>query len=535
MADIHDKFHDENTDSEKESFNNQVIGEGIDDVKDHPNDQESKQADQNFSEEEAKAYGSKAEDHKAKEKVTAKEGAYIDSQGDTDKEFSEVIEDQTEHIREESEQTTVQQYSCSYQPPYYVPNFTIPQSEEKKDKSNKKKFGIGALILTLVLALVLSTVGGAAGYLFLRRWDNQNQLNGDQDAGGYVDVNGTGTNTEQGEVNIIKNSGGLKVNESAGVVGQPMESISQVVAAVADSVVEITTSSVVSDSQWGNYVTEGAGSGVIIGETKDGTKSVILTNNHVIEGANEIIVRLRNGSEYTATLVAEGDAENDIAVLVIQKAGLTVATLGNSGALTVGEEVVAIGNPLGELGGTVTDGIISALDRKVIVGGYRMTLLQTNAAINPGNSGGGLFNMAGELVGIVNAKQSDTGIEGLGFAIPIDVAYDVAKDLMEYGYVVGKLSLGFSVQQYAASNVYPAGVYVTDTKVSGLAKNDYIAQMNGVQINTISDYYRVIDTLREGDTLTLIVNRLRQVGMVGQWEQKTVQIVVTVTKAPSNS
>ncbi len=526
MADTHDKFYDENADLEKESLNNKAIEEEIKYAQDHSNDQESKKADQNFFEEKTEAYETEANAYEIQGKAVEEEGNPSEAKEGTVEESFDVS----------TEPTAARQYSCSYQPPYYVPNFTIPQVDEKKGKADKKKFGVGALAITLVLALLLSAVGGAAGYLFLRRWDNRDQQNDDgQGYEGYVDANGSGENSVQGEVNVIKNSGGLKVNEAAGVVGQPMESISQVVAAVADSVVEITTSSVVSNSQWGNYVTEGAGSGVIIGETNDGSKSVILTNNHVIEGATEIVVRLRNGSEYTATLVAEGDAENDIAVLVIPKAGLTVATLGNSGALTVGEEVVAIGNPLGELGGTVTDGIISALDRKVIVGGYRMTLLQTNAAINPGNSGGGLFNMAGELIGIVNAKQSDTGIEGLGFAIPIDVAYDVAKDLMEYGYVVGKMNLGFSVQEYAASNGYPAGVYVTDTTVSGLAKNDYITQMNGIQISTISDYYRVIDTLKEGDTLTLVINRLRQVGMIGQWEQKTVQIVVTVTKAPASN
>ena len=204
------------------------------------------------------------------------------------------------------------------------------------------------------------------------------------------------------------------------------------------SVVEIKTESVSSDSWMQQYVTQGAGSGVII--TSDG---YIVTNNHVIEGASKITVTTSDQQEYDAELVGT-DPITDIAVLKIKAEGLTPATYGNSDQLAVGDMAVAIGNPLGELGGTVTAGIISALDRELAIDGKTMTLLQTDSSINPGNSGGGLFNGDGQLIGIVVAKSSGSDVEGLGFAIPINKAADVAQQILENGYVSGQPSTGMS-------------------------------------------------------------------------------------------
>ena len=230
---------------------------------------------------------------------------------------------------------------------------------------------------------------------------------------------------EDEEVNVIKNDGSIDVNVTVGSTGNSANmTISDVVDLVADSVVEITTSHVVTDRFYHQYVTSGAGSGVVIAEN-----GYIITNNHVIDGATEITVHLTDGRQFQAIVVGT-DPKTDIAVLKIGTTGLTFATMGSSKDLVVGQDVIAIGNPLGSLGGTVTDGIISALDRTVTVDGTQMTLMQTNAAINPGNSGGGLFDMAGQLIGIVNAKQSDTGIEGLGFAIPIDIAWASAEKIL---------------------------------------------------------------------------------------------------------
>ena len=229
--------------------------------------------------------------------------------------------------------------------------------------------------------------------------------------------------TGNDKITVVKNDGSIKVNESTGEADTL--TLPQVVAKVADTVVEIRTKHTAGNILFGTYETTGAGSGVIISEN-----GYILTNCHVVEGADEIAVRLTNGKTYSAQLIGS-NASVDIAVVKIKESGLNYARMGSSASLSVGQSVVAIGNPLGTLGGTVTNGIISAKDREVIIDRYRMTLLQTNAAINPGNSGGGLFDMAGQLIGIVNAKKIDEQIEGLGFAIPIDIAWAAAEKIIK--------------------------------------------------------------------------------------------------------
>ena len=168
----------------------------------------------------------------------------------------------------------------------------------------------------------------------------------------------------------------------------------------------------------GQQVQVGSGSGIVL--TSDG---YIITCKHVVDGAETIKVILNDDTEYEATLIGS-DARSDLAVLKIEAVGLAPATLGDSDMLTVGEEVIAIGNPLGELRGTATSGIVSALSRDVMVGSVDMSLIQTDAAISPGNSGGGLFNSSGSLIGIVNAKASSSNAEGLGFAIPVSSVRD---------------------------------------------------------------------------------------------------------------
>lgn len=226
---------------------------------------------------------------------------------------------------------------------------------------------------------------------------------------------------------------------NASVTGGARLDAASVAAAASDSVVEITTESVQTGSYFNQYVATGAGSGVII--SADG---YIVTNDHVISGANSIAVRLHDGTTLDAALVAT-DAKTDLAVIRVQAQGLIPATLGTSADLVVGQPVVAIGNPLGRLGGTVTDGIISAKDRVISIDGEHMTLLQTNAAVNPGNSGGGLFDAQARLVGVVNSKSSGSDVEGLGFAIPIDTARPVIEQLITQGYVSGRPSLGMEL------------------------------------------------------------------------------------------
>lgn len=294
--------------------------------------------------------------------------------------------------------------------------------------------------------------------------------------------------------------------------GQAYNSVTEVYHAIADSVVEITTE-IVQTSLWGQYVSSGAGSGVIIEKS-----GIIVTNYHVIEGARTVTVRLTDGSEYAASLIGY-DSPSDLAVIKINAQGkeLTVASLGCSADLEVGEDVVALGNPLGSLGGTLTTGIISAKDRVIEVDGNEMVLLQTNAAINPGNSGGGLFNMAGQLIGVVNAKISQTGIEGLGFAIPIDVAYTVIDDLVKYGYVRGVVSSGLTVLDVTAQNRYivyqrygisTIGVVVLESaNTDELKLGDKIVSIDGTEIETSDDITLLLKSYSVGDTVTVKISR----------------------------
>ena len=202
---------------------------------------------------------------------------------------------------------------------------------------------------------------------------------------------------------------------------------------ISPSVVSITTEAVQQGQAWyGSYVTSGAGSGVIL--SSDG---YILTCAHVVDDADTVTVTTSDGTEYDAEVVGS-DTADDIAVLKIDAADLTAAVIGDSDAASVGETVYADGNPGGTLSGTITEGIVSALNREITVetdSGEAITLnvIQTSAAVSPGSSGGGLFNDQGELIGVVNAKSSDTSDEGLGFAIPINDAISIAKNIIENG------------------------------------------------------------------------------------------------------
>ena len=289
--------------------------------------------------------------------------------------------------------------------------------------------------------------------------------------------------------------------------------VSDIVEKCKDSVVEITTESVSSgNSIFGQYVSQGAGSGVII--SKDG---YIVTNNHVVSGATSLKVTTTDGTEHDASVVGK-DSQTDLAVIKVDANNLQAATLGDSDILQVGDPAIAIGNPLGELGGTVTTGIISATDRQITIDDETMTLLQTDAAINPGNSGGGLFNADGNLIGIVNAKESSTGIEGLGFAIPITPAQDIITELMQNGSVTSRPALNVSLYDYTSNNQgqyskYEDGCYIVQivkngaADKAGLKQNDRILSFDGEQIQSTSDVKNVLKKHKIGDTVKMVVER----------------------------
>ena len=305
----------------------------------------------------------------------------------------------------------------------------------------------------------------------------------------------------------------------------------EVAALVKDSVVEINTEYTTRNA-WFQYTTGGAGSGVILSE--DG---YIITNAHVILDSNQqnpadsVTVRLTDGTEYSAEIVAY-DADEDIAVLHIEAKDLKAAQIGDSGKLVVGEELIIVGNPLGELGGTVTNGIVSATEREIQVGGVKMKLIQTNAAVNPGNSGGGMFNMNGQLVGIVNAKSSGMGIEGIGFAIPVNQALNVSEQLLTKGYVSGKPMIGVSLEDvsnggefsffFGSNSGVKPGVYVKslaegmNDKV--LKEGDRIIAVNGEEISSSEDIKAVVSESKVGDKLSFQLYR----------DNKLMEVKVTV-------
>lgn len=370
----------------------------------------------------------------------------------------------------------------------------------------KRSVKITAITAALIMVLSLGLIGcGTAG------------------GSGGTRTDATGTN--------MSDSSGFVYDPSEDVIGtsddeyvltDSEQQLTALVENVADTVVEITTSQVTTGSWMQQYVTEGAGSGVVITST-----GIIITNNHVIEGADTIQVTMRDGSEYAATLIAT-DEMYDIAVIKIEATGLKAATFGDSDDLKVGQTAVAIGNPLGSLGGTVTEGIISATGRQIYVEGIPMTLLQTTAAINPGNSGGGLFNLAGELIGVVNAKMSEEGIEGLGFAIPSNTALAAATDLLTQGYVTGRPDVGFTVMeitdmktalQYGVSY---SGVYVMQLGANApesVKTLDRIVSVNGQSVADADDFKSALYSSSVGDTLTVTFLRKEQTTSSGSGAQ----------------
>ena len=369
--------------------------------------------------------------------------------------------------------------------------------QPKKQKKDHSKLAKSAV--ALVLAAAMGFVGGFAG----ARFGN----------GGHKVV-----------IQQVERSDSSAASDSAdaaadGTTVSSGMTTAQVAKMVSPSVVVITTEQVVY-SQWSWYgqsqVESGAGSGVII--SSDG---YILTCDHVVSGASNITVTIGD-DDYTATVVGE-DSTSDVAVLKIDANGLTPAVVGDSDTLTVGDNVLAVGNPLGELGGTVTSGIVSALNRSVSIQSSgsvnTMSLIQMDASVSPGNSGGGLFNMNGELVGVVNAKSSDSDAEGLGFAIPINDAMKVAQDLLENGYVTGRPYMGITylavtdaqTAQQLGVNAY--GIYVADVvkggpaDKAGLKVGDRIVSIDGTEVAQKTDLGTIIQQHSAGDTLSITVAR----------------------------
>ena len=376
------------------------------------------------------------------------------------------------------------------------------QPQDAQPPKKKKKFN-GKRVARSAVALVLAAAMGFAGGFVGAKFGGSGKVVIQQVAPSSTADSASGSDSS---ITAASSSGSSLTTE-------------QVADLVSPSVVVITTEQVVY-SQWSwygqNQVESGAGSGVII--SSDG---YILTCAHVVDGASTITVTIGD-KDYTATLVGE-DTTSDIAVIKIDADGLPPTTVGNSDSLKVGQSVMAVGNPLGELGGTVTGGMISALNRSVTIQGSSsvntMSLIQMDASVSPGNSGGGLFNMNGELIGLVNAKSSSSDAEGLGFAIPINDAIKVAQELLENGYVTGRPYLGITylavedAQTAAQLGVNAYGVYVVEVvkggpaEKAGLQAGDRIVSVDGTEIASKDDLGTLMQKHAAGDTLSITIAR----------------------------
>lgn len=402
--------------------------------------------------------------------------------------------------------STYREPQSTYQEPqsYTAEPYQQPQPQPLKPVRDPRYVTKGALAICMVLTMLVSTLLGA----FL--------------GGAFSGSSSPDDNRPAREDSELSQ---LSLSDATG----SELTVAQIVEKNADAVVEILVSGTTQDFFGQTQVVEGAGSGVIV--TDNG---YIVTNYHVIQGANKVQVTLHNGETYPATIIGGVD-EEDIAVIKINANGLTVAEIGDSSKVQVGDTAVAIGNPLGQLGGTATTGIISALDRNLQIEGRNMTLMQTDAAINGGNSGGGLFNSKGELIGIVDAKSSGVGIEGLAFAIPINSVSDIIDDLIENGKVTTRPVVGITIQDVTEANaetygLETAGLYIAqvtgdNAKKAGFQPGDRILSIDGTEIHDSQTFISKVRHHKVGDTVTIVVSRSGQ-----EIEIKTVLEELTTTE-----
>ena len=391
---------------------------------------------------------------------------------------------------------------------WYAPleEHTSPESEKKKRKPGKASWRIGGAILLVVLLIAASSL--------IFSGSNQRTeapyISGDgmpDDWNDYLDNYYQVTESKDAEIKLPRAElvPDFKVAISSDR-GKEL-SLQELYDQCSKSIVAIKG---YQDGVDGYYW----GSGIILSE--DG---LILTNTHVIENCDTASVTLYDNSSYDAALVG-ADSTSDIAVLRIEATGLTPASFGDSAELAIGDKVAAIGNPLGEtFRMTLTDGIISAIDRGISYNGHSMTLLQTNTAINEGNSGGALFNMYGQVIGVTNMKMmsSYSSIEGIGFAIPSSTIAAVADSLMQYGEVRGRTAIGITVgaipENVTSHYDLPTGLYVSaveeksDAAAKGIQQGDIITAVNGNPASATSDILTVKNTLSVGDTITFTIWR----------------------------
>lgn len=413
-----------------------------------------------------------------------------------------------------------------------------PSSQPQK--SSKKRFALFGAIGAVALVLIVSA---AIGIFQIVNGIMMNGLDGvtppASEQGGGSGQEGSGS-SGGGSANGGSSSGGaLSGGSSSGISAAVTEALQNGSFELQQSeageskelttVYQLTESSVVAIKS-----NIGSGSGVIIAkDEKNNDGFFIVTNNHVVEDGTNYKVTVSNGTEYDAILIGR-DENTDLAILKIVATDLSISAVGRSDDLLVAEEVLLIGNPLGMFGGTATNGIISGKNRTLTIDGYTMSLLQTNAAVNNGNSGGGMFNMSGQLVGIVNAKFVDEAVEGIGFAIPIDIAKPIIEDLINYGYVKGRASLGFSVAYGINRIELRYDYYVSELQtgssaaLAGLKINDIV---RGIKVNGVNyigeDLSAYLKSLKVGDVLEITVRRYARSDFGYTPDDKVITFTVT--------
>ena len=393
-------------------------------------------------------------------------------------------------------------YGGTYQPPYY-------RGEPKRQKKgNGGK--IAAIAIIAVACVLFSFLAGALGTYIAGNFAVPVETN--------VPKNNTPVRDDfRPDGDVI-----IKYNEVDGI--SYSTPFTDVVASVQPSVVEVYTESVLYYGR-SQYIQSGAGSGVIF--SHDNSHYYIVTNNHVIEDASEISIRLSDGTEYDAKLYA-ADALSDLAIIVIdvpEGTELTEAHFAKAeGKLIDGQDVFVIGNPLGLLGGSVGKGVIGKTERVITIDGIQMTLIQLDLTVNPGNSGGGLFDMAGNLIGIVNAKSTGDSIEGLGYAIPSSTVIKVCSDLLTQKYVSGRASLGMELENITLSSGFSTGTYTVlaaDTTITGIEngstfvfeKGDMIRSIDGQKVSSVLEIENILNlNYNIGDTVELVVCKVKKQG-----------------------
>jgi serine protease Do len=384
---------------------------------------------------------------------------------------------------------------------FYTPPVRMEKPAKKREK--RKASLAGMVCLCLICALLSGMLGAGAGYYLAdRRLDaveqsaQENAKAMAENAALISDLGNKQTATPVGQ--IVSSGGTLPA--------------SQIYELACSQVVGITTT--VTTNYFGQTSSSAvSGSGFILSE--DG---YIITNYHVIEYADlgdlPVTVILHDGTEYEASIVGKEDV-NDIAVLKIEASGLTPVRVGNSDAILVGDEVYAVGNPLGELEFSMSTGHVSALDRVVSTEeADSINMFQIDAAVNPGNSGGPVYNTRGEVIGVVTAKYKETGVEGLGFAIPINDAVQIAEELVTKGYVTGKAYLGVWLDEsydsvWAQYYEWPLGAFVSQVETgsaaakAGLRYGDIITHLGDQNVESYKDLKAAIRQYNAGDSAEL--------------------------------